>query len=154
MSSFFIVSKCHNQHWEESPAAAWDGRDGDRQDQEGSLRQNPGAARQQGAPLQIRVRGQVRDYFLSFFFGTYDKVFFPCYRSAGSIPGVSSTQDNKTFPTIQVIINCCIIEKLRPRQFTFIALHWCLVCTKDASDLFFEKRLEEIEKTTRANMEV
>ena len=67
MSSFFIVSKCHNQHWEESPAAAWDGRDGDRQDQEGGLRQNPGAARQQGAALQIRVWGQVRDHFWSNF---------------------------------------------------------------------------------------
>ena len=29
-------------------------------------------------------------------------MFFLFYRSAGSIPGVSSTQDNKTFPTIQV----------------------------------------------------
>ena len=54
-----IFSKCHNQHWEESPTEAGNGWDGDCQDKEGGLCEDPGAASQQGAEVQIRVWGKV-----------------------------------------------------------------------------------------------
>ena len=73
-----------------------------------------------GLRFRYECEGRWKDIFCQIF-GIYNTEFFLFYRSAGSIPGVSSTQDNKTFPTIQVITKqnlIFIIDLQRNRNST------------------------------------